>query len=69
MASYIIHNLSVTRVDDCTHFSGIVGNGPYPSSQEVSELPHVGDQNAESIGIDLGSVEIGLSGRANRLVI
>ena len=38
MASYIIDNLSVTRVDNHTHYSGIVGNGPYPTSQEVSEM-------------------------------
>ena len=69
MDLYMIDNLHVTCVDDHTHFSGIVGNGPYPSSQEVSELTPIDDWSVDSIGIDLGSIETGLSGWADRPIV
>ena len=69
MDSYQIDNLYVTRVDDRTHYSGIIGNGPYPSSQEVSGLTPIDDRCVDSIGIDLGSIEKRLSGRAARPVV
>ena len=47
MDSYEIDNLFVTRVDDRTRYSGIVGNGPYPSSQEVSGLTPVDDRSID----------------------
>ena len=57
MDSYEIDNLFVTRVDDHARYSGIVGNGPYPSSQEVSELIPLDGRNIDSVGIDPGSIE------------
>ena len=69
MDSYMIDNLYVTRVDDRTHYSGIVGDGPYPSSQEVSGLIPLDGRNIDSIGIDLGPIEERLSGQSDRLVV
>ena len=62
MDSYQIDNLFVTRVEDRTRYSGIVGNGPYPSSQEVSGLTPIDDGSIDSIGIDFGPTEGGLPG-------
>ena len=69
MDSYEIDNLFVTRVEDRTRYSGIVGNGPYPSSQEVSGLTPIDVQSIDSIGIDLGPVEERLSGQSDCLVV
>ena len=69
MDSYEINNLFVTRVDDRTRYSGIIGNGPYPSSQEVSGLTPIDDRVIDFMGIDLGPVEERLSGQSDRFVV
>ena len=53
--AFCIDNLSIFHTDNHVHLPGVFGEGPYPSSQQVSRLAWILDGGVNLMSIDLGS--------------